>query len=659
MPILIFVCSALAFSENYTRRPQYSGSRVHYLADALGNLHHIDDVLTDIEDDGTRHQLNVRSETVGKGQNAIIHYYLEHIIESPTENSVKERTQLAHWTSHNKYPYYEPLAIRVIGRGNYIALANHYWLDERGIHQKEIVLIKNGTQDTFVRDDTWSEASLLSDDNGNPIAFGRDSTAIEFSKGGLVSSVIEDTLYDWSVSRDLRGQLYVIAYDYKKDCLVVAIANEMELRWEKIQIDTPESGWQHSISMYKNNLYILYYYFRNTFNKGLKLAVLKNGKLITNQIFIREFEHNLGWEPAIGINANGGVVVEYLENVEEKELVRREFVSTRDLLAQKIPEYKGKWDDFHKKLFAFVGDDLGYQWWEIYVPTPSEEDAQERYKAHYDFNPAISTTLSFEGKYGDTNFGISYIKSLMSSYVKKIWGEEAGKGFDLLVGFLGFEKLFLGHDVRISIGESWYDGIYSDDKTAENHVSSQFKTVEIKLLNKYRIGYGLQYRNYELIQPIYAYLSEPYETSYHFLGSEVVNANIHRVEAFVEYSKLDYISKYENKYNNINLDIKIGLGAGILSWPKVSLGERSSNGTVEIAFSSAFKFNYLYYKRFYALRGSGFFFRVGYELSFLTNGFYNDKPEDRKSGEKDESFIVSAVHYQLFHGPFVGAGLVY
>ena len=65
---------------------------------------------------------------------------------------------------------------------------------------------------------------------------------------------------------------------------MLATAREGEWKWETQPVDGRESGWQHSVAAHGGRMFVLYYYFRNSFNKGLRLAVLRDGGYSDNEI---------------------------------------------------------------------------------------------------------------------------------------------------------------------------------------------------------------------------------------------------------------------------------------------------------------------------------------------------------------------------------------
>ena len=312
-----------------------------------------------------------------------------------------------------------------------------------------------------------------------------------------------------------------------------------------------------------------------------------------------------------------------------------------------------------------AGPEAGYLFWNILAPRPSLSDASKRFNAEYDYSPSLVARGLFEARWGATNLGISYTQQLLEDSIDENLGKNASRAFNLISGFLGFENLFFGQDVRINVGFGKFSGSYTDEDGTVSTPTDLYD-FELSLLNQYRIRGGLAYRKYQLRQPIYAYFAEKGATNYVFSGAAVVDASINRLELFVGYSKLDYVSKYENYFNGLDLEARAGVGFSLMTWDKVDLGEEDASAIVQLEVSGQFMLVYLYFKRFYSLHGLGVFFRGGYGLNIYANGYEVGKPDARDSDDdsegdeiKSSNFVLRATHFQFEHGPFVGLGLVY
>ncbi len=628
---------------------QAGGSRVTS-GDRRGELFVGDGPAAAVTPEGVRHEYRVRTEHFEKGSRA----YFEYVVDG-------EARLVAGWAiGDDGATRYEPLAARPTADGRCLGLAART-IGRGGARHDEVVLLE-GTRvvRVLVPNHDWSSGALLLDGAGRPVAFGRHLLGLEMvAPDGRVREVLGGTMYDWGAGRSDGGHFHLTAYDYDTRSLRLAVAREGLWDWHAIDLDGPESGWQHSVAARGERFFVLYYYFRNAFNRGLRLAVLRNGELEANHTYARALEHNLGWEPLLGIAPDGSVEVRYLENVDEEARRADRFPTVDALLARRVGDYTGGWEDEHRDLFLFGGADAGYSAWRVFAPRPPHDEATLRIDAEYDYDPALVMTFPLELRYGSLSLGVSYARNVVGEQIAAGAGEAAGRSFQFFAGYLGFDRLFLGHDVRLTVGEGRFRGAYRDDD-GPRVADTGLRTVELALLNQWRIQYGLQYRRYDLLQPLYAYYAARDATEYVYAGTAVVDAEVHRVEAFIGYSNLDYLAKYETRYSGLGIDAKASVGAGILRWDEVEFDGHGSSATGELALGASLRLSYLLYRRFHGLRGAGFYLRAGYEATALSNGIVPGRPAEREEKDASESNLsVDAVHHQILHGPFGGAGLIY
>ena len=617
--------------------------------------------------DGRKHEYRLRSEQVtkGKGKNkkryTVFRY--EYVVDGTTT------VRIATWSSEEEEPTtFKTLALRISAENHAYAIVEMVSGSKEQRTARALVY-RNGRKIDDLGSASRMNKGILILTRPNKILFlWRNGGNIYANAAGKTSVVAENSMYDWSAARLANGEVYVIAHNYQNRSLELFSAQEGKGTWKKQTIDAEESGWQHSIAITDEHLFVLYYFFRNSFNKGLQLAQIAGHELIKNQVYYRKKEHNAGWEPLLAISSQNKAGVRFLDNVLAKSVSSEDFDSPAAMLKKAEATHKNfveGWEDRYRDWFLFGGPEGAYQFWTVIAPQPDMADVSEVFDAKYAYNPATTIGGLFEARWGDTNVGVNYTQNLIADAIEDELGTNAKRAFNFVGGFIGFDRLFLGQDVRVTVGGGSFTGEYQDQNGVRG-TPTELYNFELGLLNQYRIRSGVTYRQYGLLQPIYKYEALAGEEEFQFIDADVVDADVRRFELFIGYSKLDYVSKYENNFSGLDLEVKLGGGLSLVTWDDVLLGSETENFTVEPAVMGQLRLVYLYFKRFYGLHGLGAYLRAGYSVDFFANGFSPGPPGDREDDPDAEDdplaeteTAIRATHYQIQHGPFVGVGIVY
>lgn len=638
--------------------PQLAGPRVLY-ADPDGQLEP-----WPVADDGARHTVRVSSESRKIGDKDVLFQLLEHARRA--RDGAEEVQRIAEWSTEDKRPTtWSPIDVRVLPSGPCLALVTRTTpVDEDG-WKTELLLLSDGAVVRTLDAPIATDARLFVDPRGEPVIAMRRGPTIELWHEGRSTQVTDDSDYDWSVAVDARGRLSILSYARATRAFFVHSAPAPGGPWQSAVIDGREAGWQHSLALHGEKVWTLYYYYRNAFNKGLKLAVIEDGQVARNTTFRREEETNLGWEPLLGARADGSLRVSFLENVDEGRRAELAFDSLEAMLANHPPEVTGTWTDEARFVEVEAGVRPGFQWWHVGAPNPPSEDAPVQYSPSYRYDPGLVTSVFVAARIGSVHVGATYAQDLLGRTVESAVGPVARRALQLFSGTLGVDELFGGHDVRVTWERAKVEGEYTD-ATSQRDASTRLDFIELALLNQWRLKYGLQFRAYDLTEPIYGYYAAPNDPVYSFVGADVVDASIKRIELFLGYSRLDYLTKYETRFLGPVWELGLGGGLGISTFPNIQLGGRDVGSNLELALSASARVGLAYYQRFHALRGAGAHVTLGYQAWGLTHGFTTGKPDDRKSEtdqEKEdltkEDFQTKVAHFQLFHGPYLSVGVVY
>ncbi|MCK6546447.1 hypothetical protein L6R52_11405 [Myxococcota bacterium] len=638
--------------------PQLAGPRVLH-ADADGNLDP-----WPVAPDGSRHTVRVSSETRKVGDKDVVFMVAEHVHRA--RDGREQVVRFGEWSTEDERPTtWSPIDVRPLPDGRCLALVERTRPVDEKSWASELWLLTEGAPSRTLDAPVVTDAHLFVDPKSEPIVVMRRGSTIELWYAGRTTKIAEDSDYDWSVAIDGRGRLSVLRYAQDTRAFFVHSTPALGGTWQSAVIDGREAGWQHSLALHGDQLWTLYYYYRNAFNKGLKLAVIEDGQVARNTTFRREEETNLGWEPLLGARADGSLRVSFLEDVDEGRRAELAFDSLDAMLANHPAEVTGSWTDEARFVEVEAGVRPGLQWWHVGAPDPPEDESPVRYSPSYRYDPGLVTSVFVSARIGSVHLGATYAQDLLGRTVESEAGPVARRALQLFSGTLGFDELFAGHDVRVTWERAKVEGEYVD-ATSQRDADTRLDFVEFALINQWRVKYGLQFRAYDLTEPIYGYYAAPNDPKYTFVGADVVDASIKRIELFLGYSRLDYLTKYETRFFGPVWELGLGGGLGISTFPDIQLGGREVGSNVQLALSASARVGLAYYQRFRALRGAGAHVSLGYQAWGLSHGFTTGKPDDRKSETDEErealtkeDFQSKVAHFQLFHGPYLSVGVVY
>jgi len=619
------------------------------------------------DENGETHAWAMRTEVVekikdGKKRRVRVTFF-EYTCTAPGEPT--QTTQIGRWRDDDQHATtFSPLIAAARGDGEVFLLAQRTADNKNEHRQADVVLLRGGQLVGVVETNAiWGAARLLFDTNGQAIAFSRTFFNIRVHHRGTVATVATHSQYDWSVGRNSDGTICLFTYNNDTRAFWLHSARESVWRWTRRQLDSAEAGWQHSIASAGDTMVVLYYYYRNSFNKGLALVEVERGEVTRQWTWLRVSEHNAGWRPLLGVASSGEVSLSYLSSVQDGEVTKRDYQHLQELRAERIDSYFGQttgdWTDNYSETFAIAGPEIGVGRQAVFTPAPVDDEEAADVVLSHEHRPGVIARASFEGRWGRLNLGISYARELIASKVDEALGARLRRAFEMFTGFVAFRDLFFGHDVAVQLNSGRFGGSYRDSRGVKR-ADSEINEVEIGLLNQWRTRYGVRAGHYRLRQPVYAYYSARGESEYEYLGGSVVDADFLRAVAFIASSSLDYVTKYENYFNGITWDFSGSIGVAYSDWEPFSLSTHEIARSFGLALGARAKVYYMYYRRLWSMRGGGFFARVGLDGAWRGAGVVPGAPSPRKHTNIDDAHLsVQAVNHRVFYGVFAGAGLVF
>ena len=546
---------------------------------------------------------------------------------------------------------------------------------------------------------------------------GHGSIAYGCLRGGGWQAIANDAMYDFRLVKAADGWTYLFYYSHSSDSAEVVTVGPGQSEWgaaagiddlhdgpplQSIHaIDTPESGWQLEADTHGKSAYAVYYFFRNSYHKGLRVAELQGGKVKqAPYTVVREKLFNTGWHPRLTITGSGKVWLTYWDRVLDERRVWAKLGSPAEFSQHKLEEPK-KWERRHKKTFVQAGVGAWYTMWNLVDVSPPEDDIDGTTIGSTEYSLSNTTLLvsSVEAKWGNVNVGMSYAQSIVDD--AKDTAEErlatGNKAVDdnigRLMGSVKIEKLFPGYDVKAQFAWGRYKGTATPGEgvqtgsggSADSSLLSEFDDfddvsalpetggdgdaltidtdyidMQALFLNKWRLKTGIGYTKYTLPMALHSFYANEGDTEYSYGGSYFRNVQVDSIRLIVGHSSLDYVAKYENYFNDLFIDTTVDAGAAFLKFedPIVLNGE-DIDSAITLDARLNVTFGYLLFKRWYSLRGYGLYLRPSYvaEASFMG---IPRKPSDRKEDKADDfDSYVSPGMFSVRHGPWLDFGMVF
>lgn len=456
------------------------------------------------------------------------------------------------------------------------------------------------------------------------------------------------------------GVLYVFYYEPKSRTARVTSSKD-GVHFQSQVLDGRESGWQLEAIASPDGAIAVFYYFRNSYNKGLRTAAMHDGKLKRSPLsLVREDRWDAGWHPLLVVDRGQQVWLSYLSNVDAGTRVWSRFDAPNHLLDYSMADL-GNSEDEYKDWFVQLGAGGWYTWWGLKSPAPKVEDVDGAvlHPASYAVEPALLLSANVEARLGPINVGVSYAQNYLDEAAKKL-----GEVNRLLSGSIQIEDLLPGHDVKVEGVWGRYKGRASraveGAPSEELPLDTSYLDVHLLALNQWRIKYGLAFNRFTVPAPIVVYAAGANQTRYTYTTSALRNVSFNNIDLVLGYSKLDYLAKYENRYFGPILDATLSGGISFASFDPIitTAGDVKSEAALHGRLNVML--GWLWMERARSLSGLGFYLRPAYhaEGGLITNGL--SRPDDREAKDAEKPATDAAyLLYTLRHGPWLDAGIVW
>jgi hypothetical protein len=477
---------------------------------------------------------------------------------------------------------------------------------------------------------------------------------------GTAAHVAELTSYDARPVEGGDGRLYIFYYEPKSRSARVAISGDGST-FRELVLDSRESGWQIEAIPSTDGAIAVYYYFRNSYNKGLRAVALHEGKLARAPISImREDRWNAGWHPYLVSDHGRDVWLTYQSNVEAETRVWSSFATPQNIFDFAV-EDNDTMEDSYKYWFVQAGAGVWYTFWNLSSKAPAAKELDGGLTLHdmkYKVDPALLMSANLEARFGPVDLGASYAQNYIDSASSKLDGSTG-----VLSGQVKVDDLLPGHDVKVEAVWGRYKGQASREVDGADPEAARLKTnyVDVRLLalNQWRIKYGLGFSRYAVPTPVQAYYAPKGQTHYTFAESALRDVSYNNFDLVLGYSKLDYLAKYENSYFGPIADIALAGGITIAAFDSITTPVGKVKDDAALHLRGNLLVGWLWMNRFRALSGLGFYIRPSYALEGALTGSVS-RPDDRKSDKADsDDKSAKFALMSLRHGPWLDAGIVW
>jgi hypothetical protein len=485
---------------------------------------------------------------------------------------------------------------------------------------------------------------------------GRTLLLAPLDRPGAAIKVAERTAYDTRPVVGGDGILYIFYHEPKSRTARVARSSD-GWNFQDLVLDTRESGWQLEAVPTADGAVAVYYYYRSSYNKGLRSVALHAGAIShrPNTIML-ERRWNAGWHPHLVCDHGREVWLTYLSNVEAGTRVWSHLNQPSELFDYAVKTQ----DDDYKNWFVQVGAGAWYTFWTLHSSLPKSKnlDGAHLNSSKYHVDPALLVSANLEARWGPVDLGLSYAQNYVDKTAKSF-----GDATRILSGNVNIADLLPGHDLKVEGLWGHYRGrLERPLDTGGNEtvaLDTNYVDVHLYALNQWRIKYGLAFTHYAVPTPIQTYYALAGETHYAFGSSELRNTQYNNVAVAIGYSMLDYVAKYENHYFGPIADVNVAVGLALASFDAINTPAGDVGSAMGVNVRGQLQLGLLWMNRFESLARLGFYVRPLYTLEGGWSG-PSTRPDDRKTDEAKSADKTASFELEsLRHGPWLDMGIIW
>ncbi len=229
------------------------------------------------------------------------------------------------------------------------------------------------------------------------------------------------------------------------------------MRFWDIELDEQKRCWQLAPSSNGDGACVAYHFFRSSFQKSLRAAVLRRGGIAVPPLTVESEEaSNTTWHPQFGIASNGTTWLTYLQKVEGEKRVGSRFFDPSRPADYALEESDGQVEDCKNYVLqAGIG---GWMTWRTLAdgaPKTDDTGGFDVLETSDSVRRAVLASAIFEARYGNVDVALSYARSIVGDAARNI----ERKSNRLLSGNVKIDDIFISHEMKLALVWGRYRGV--------------------------------------------------------------------------------------------------------------------------------------------------------------------------------------------------------
>ena len=430
-------------------------------------------------------------------------------------------------------------------------------------------------------------------------------------------------------------------------------------------LDNKESGFYNTAFFWEQNLYVLHYFYRDPFNKGLLLSQLSDtAEIKKQQVIDSSLSGNIGWEVKAGVNQSGTILLTYLKSESENSrifwlldgpkdfnlmsnmLLNYAKVDSNNIQATNI-QIKQSTDQSQlpglslnqSYLMPYDNIDLsvgtGIQY--AFSNFSTEDDA------HYEIAEGLVTSVGVQGRIYNFQAGVQYAKDTLynASGLDK-------KDQSRLDAFISWPKVFMNYDLALTFQKSTLLTRYQRGEEIDIEYDNKIHQSQFLLLDYERYHRGIFYKT----SNHYRRFTGEIFTNDSWQDSAVNDLEADtKIFAFV-YGKNDanYTQKFLSEKQDWYFDFDFKIGAALTSAKQNGQLSKKPSDLTGLYLGTSLAFGKIWYYRLSSLSNLGGHVRLSYKLDMEHIRYTDNTVDDATEGSLE--YNVANSKY-LRHGPLL------
>ena len=463
------------------------------------------------------------------------------------------------------------------------------------------------------------------------------------------------------IGNNLEGDISIIAIDDKNE-IITSNTNKFINTTAKLTAHGDRGGILSTYPVNNSLAVWSVYKYVNSYNKGLLLGKVdfNSNQSFYGWVFNSELR-NVGFNPEIFVD-NGIVYIATKDSSNRDKVVLSTPLNKIEEIVGITPKHILGFEEEDKFSFL-VGTSASYLYWDA-TNEVEDEDGNSYGKVNYDISESLYTAVYLEGRAGNTQLAISYMKNKAE---KK--GGKTAKASKFLNAVIDFNSLFSGSStLRILAEKGEVNGIANWDgidiygnPVVNKEFSTKIDRYAALVMKEKGYYWGFDYTKYEM--PSLLGFSKDGDIKFVLFDPET---KIQKLTIDFGYDELSYAKRYENNFNRWYIQGLIGAGVALVDMSdSYDEAEKEAKAKgydgIENKWSFALDYGldmgYIFQRKSKTLHGFGFSTQIGIKAK----GTYYLAGTTSKNSDSSDSNKLSLdfERNDIWYGPYVTFNIVF